>query len=690
MPSDETTGPNGPNGPSNRLAAETSLYLRQHMHNPVDWFPWGQEALARAQAENKPLLVSIGYSACHWCHVMEHESFENPVTAELMNQLYVCIKVDREERPDVDQLYMDTVVRLQGSGGWPLTVFCKPDGKPFYGGTYYPPEPRHGVPAFRDVLRSLSEAYHERPDEIDDAAQRILGALSARPQGVAEALPGRELLGKAAHSLLHSADRNHGGFGGGPKFPTPTNLELMLAGCDVLQDDLARDAIAHLVFSCRQMSRRGLYDPLGGGFHRYCVDARWDVPHFEKMLYDQGQLLRSYADVWRRTGASNADLVWPIRETATFLAREMTAPDGGFYASQDADSEGVEGKFYLFSPDEVEAALGSERGARFNEAYGVVPAGNFEGKTVLWDIAGGPHDELAEERADVYAARAKRIPPATDTKRVLSWNSYAISGLAYAGSVLDDPALVAQAAAVAEFVRDRLRREDGSWWRVFAEGEAKVPAFLDDLAAWATACLDLHRAGGGASWLGIALECVEEIQARFFDPGENDFFLTPNDGEQLVHRPRSDHDGATPDAGGLAALAFVRAASLSGRADLRATVDRVFRNHAFVLEKAPNSFTTMLRAAALHDAGPSLAVIVGPADAPATRALALGARRLLAPDEAVLVVAPGDPPAGIDASWLAGRDPKQGVPTAYVCRGTHCSLPATRPEELTPLLAASR
>ena len=678
MPTDEPAH-------TNRLRSETSLYLRQHMHNPVDWFPWGEEALETARRDNKPLLVSIGYSACHWCHVMEHESFENPDTAALMNELFVCIKVDREERPDVDQLYMDTVVRLQGNGGWPLTVFCKPDGKPYYGGTYYPPEPRQGMPAFRDVLRSLSRAFHERPGEVDDAAQRILATLSARPRGVASGLPGRELLGQAAHALMQAADRSYGGFGGGPKFPTPTNLELVLAGCDVMPEEDARDALAHLVFSCRQMAGLGLYDPLGGGFHRYCVDARWGVPHFEKMLYDQGQLLRTYTDVWRRTGESNPDGVWPVHETAAYLAREMTAPDGGLYASQDADSEGVEGKFYVWTPEEVGAALGAERAAHFNEAYGVKPRGNFEGKTVLWDLTGGPHDALAAEREDLYAARAKRVPPATDTKRVLAWNAYAISGLAYAGSVLDEPELLFQASAVAEFVREQLRRYDGSWWRVFAEGQAKVPAFLDDLAAWATACLDLHRAGGGAEWLGLALEIADEIQARFFDPDESDFFLTPNDGERLVHRPRSDHDGATPDAGGLAALAFVRAASLSGRADLRATVDRVIRGHAFVLEQAPTAYSTMLRAAAWAEAGPSTAVIVGATEDPATAALALRARRLLAPDEAVVVVAPGELPVGVDRSWLEGRDPKDGLPTAYVCRGTTCSLPATDPRDLENL-----
>ena len=681
-PADPTHDPARAPTPTNRLASETSLYLRQHMHDPVDWHPWGEEARARAKTEDKPLLVSIGYSACHWCHVMEHESFEDPVTAALMNECFVCIKVDREERPDVDQLYMDAVVRMQGHGGWPLTLFCRADGTPFYGGTYYPPEPRHGLPSFRDVLRSLHAAWRERRGEVDEAAARILEALAARPVGVAKELPGRALLGRAAESLLHSADHGHGGFGGGPKFPTPTNLELLLAGCDLLSARPAGDALAHLVFTCRQMAGRGLYDPLGGGFHRYCVDGHWGVPHFEKMLYDQGQLLKVYADVWRRTGETEDDLVWPIRETADYLAAEMTAPEGGFFASQDADSEGVEGRFYVWTPEEVVAVLGAESGAAFNDAYGVKPGGNFEGRTVLWDVARGPHAALSEERRRLHAARAERVAPATDTKRVLSWNALAISGLAYAGSVLDAPGLVAQAEAAAGFVVRHLRREGGGWWRIHAEGRAKVPAFLDDLSSWLAACLDLHRAGAGPVWLERALDAADEIQARFFDDDESDFFLTPMDGERLAHRPRSDHDGATPDAGGLATLGLVRAAHLAGRDDFARTAERVLRTHAFALERAPTGAPTMLRAAAWAERPPATAVIVGPPDDPATRALALRARRLLAPEEAVVAVAPGEGAGAVAASWLEGRTAIRGRPTAYVCQGTTCSLPTTDPADL--------
>jgi hypothetical protein len=669
--------------PTNRLAGETSLYLRQHMHNPVDWWPWGEAALAAAQAEDKPLLVSIGYSACHWCHVMERESFEDPETAALMNRLFVCIKVDREERPDVDQIYMDTVVRLSGHGGWPLTVFCAPDGRPFHAGTYYPPEPRHGLPSFQQLLHAVERAWREQRSRVEDTTRQILAALAERPRGVASAPPGAETVAAGARALLESADAEHGGFGSGPKFPTPTNLSLLLAACDVLPAGETQRVLDFLAHTGAEMARRGLWDHLGGGFHRYCVDGHWGVPHFEKMLYDQGQLLAVYTELWRRRGANDPELVWPVLETAAYLRREMTAPEGGLYASQDADSEGHEGRAYVWTPAEVEAVLGRKRAAAFCRAYAVSPEGNFEGSNVLWDLARGPRRDFAAERAELFAARAKRVAPATDTKRVLGWNALAVSGLAFAGSVLDEPALVADAAATADFVRARLAAPGGGWHRVFAEGRAKVPAFLDDLAAWLAACLDLHRATGDAALPALALGVAEEIQARFFDPAENDLFLTPADGERLPHRPRSDHDGATPHSPGLAVLGLLRVAALAGRSDLARTAERVLRTHAFVLERAPAAFPTLARAALAAERGVSCAVIMGePAD-PRSAALALAARRALAPEDAVLVAAPGAPaPAGVDPAWLAGRESAGGAPTAYVCRGTECSLPVTDPAAL--------
>ncbi len=679
--------------PANRLASESSAYLRQHMHNPVDWFPWSAEALEHAQRSDKPLLVSIGYSACHWCHVMEHESFENAETAALMNELFVNIKVDREERPDLDQIYMDTVTKLTGHGGWPLTVFCTPDGTPFHGGTYYPPEPRHGLPSFRQLLVGVAQTYRNRRDEVKQSAGRILAALAERPRGGAQNAPGIQTATQAALRLLQGADSEQGGFGSAPKFPTPCYLELLLAATDALPERKAREALDHVVFTCRQMARGGIYDQLGGGFHRYSVDGHWAVPHFEKMLYDQGQLLRVYTEAWRRSGASDDDLLWPVRETAAFLRREMSAPDGGFYASQDADSEGEEGTFYVWTPQQIEGVLGAgAAGTAFSRAYGVTARGNFEHATsVLADGAREPRARFAAERATLLGVRSKRVPPATDRKRVAAWNALAISGLARAGSLIGDEGMLADASAAGDFVATHMRDGAGRLARVWNDGRVCVPAFLDDLAAWLEATLDLHRAGAGEHWLAHAVAAADDIAARFFDAAENDLFLTPSDGEPLVQRPRSDHDGATPHSTGLAVLGLLRIADLAGRNDLRTLAERVIETHAFALERAPHAFPTLARAVLAAERGLCVAVILGAASDPATQALAARARRVLDPTDAVIVAAPGAPvPLGLAASWFAGRAPQGGRATAWICRGVSCSLAILDPDTLAPPPAALR
>ena len=650
------------------------------MHNPVDWHPWGEEALTRAQREQKPLLVSIGYSACHWCHVMEHESFEDEETAALMNRLFVCIKVDREERPDVDQIYMDTVTGLTGHGGWPLTVFCTPDGRPFYGGTYFPPEPRHGLPSFRQLLAQVAQAWQERRDEVLRSADDITRALDRRPPvGEAEP-PGADCAAQGALKLLQRADPQHGGFGTAPKFPTPPSLDLLLAGQDVLPERKAREAQEHVEKSCREMARGGLYDQLGGGFHRYSVDARWCVPHFEKMLYDQAQLLRTYAEAWRRSPARDEDLIWPVRETVATLRREFAAPDGGFYASQDADSEGEEGRFYVWTPAEIGAVLGADAAA-FCAAYSVSEGGNFEsGTTVLMDCAREPRARFAAERDRLLAARAGRVAPGTDRKRVTAWNALTISGLARAGSLLGDDSMLDDAAGAAGFLDAKLRDEQGRLMRIWNEGRASVLAFLDDHAALLEAELDLFRAGAGS--LVRARRLAAAIAERFFDAEEGDLFLTPSDGEALAQRPRSDHDGATPHSTGLAVLGLLRTASLCGDDALRAVAERVLDTHAALLARVPEALPTLARAALCAERGLRVAVVRGdPADA-ATRALADRARALLAPEDAVVVAAPGADVAELDPSWLAGREPESGRATAWLCRGTTCSLPVTDPGDL--------
>jgi uncharacterized protein YyaL (SSP411 family) len=596
----------------------------------------------------------------------------------------VCIKVDREERPDVDQVYMDTVTGLTGHGGWPLTVFCTPDGKPFYGGTYYPPEPRHGMPSFRQLLVSIDDAWRQRRVEVDRSAAQITQALARRPVDGAGAAPGAHTLAEAAMRLLQRADARHGGFGSAPKFPTPPSLDALLAALDFLPERKAREALEHVVLTCREMSRGGLYDQLGGGFHRYSVDAHWCVPHFEKMLYDQGQLLRTYAEAWRRTG--NADLVWPIDETLAHLDREMRAEDGGWFASQDADSEGEEGRFYVWTPDQVEAVLGAERGAAFCSAYSVTSRGNFEhGTTVLFDRAREPRAVLAAERAELFEARSKRIPPGTDRKRVAAWNGLAISGLARAGSLLGRGDAVAAAARATDRLLAALRDDRGRLLRILDGGRAHVLAFLDDHAALIEACLDLHRAGAGERFLAAAADLAADIEARFFDPVENDLFLTSADGEPLVQRPRSDHDGATPHSTGAAVLGLLRVGALTGRRAWTGIAERVLATHARALERMPEAFPTLARAAAVAERGLSVAVVIGSGSA--AEALAARARAVLAPEDAVLIAAPGETPALVDPTWLAGRDARGGLATAYVCRGTTCSLPITDASQLAPLPA---
>jgi uncharacterized protein YyaL (SSP411 family) len=670
----------------NRLGQETSAYLRQHMHNPVDWYPWGEAALTAAREQDKPLLVSIGYSACHWCHVMEHESFENPEIAAEMNRLFINIKVDREERPDVDQIYMDTVVGMTGQGGWPLTVFCTPDGRPFYGGTYYPPERREQMPGFPEIMHAVEDAYRNRRSEMEQSAEEVVTSLGRRPTGAAEQAPGLHSVVAAARALMDQADRVHGGFGQAPKFPTPTSLELLLVALDTMESEEREATLAHLVHSCREMARQGLYDHLGGGFHRYCVDSGWVIPHFEKMLYDQGLLLRVYTETWRRTGASDEDLLWPIRETAEYLRREMTDPAGGYLASQDADSEGEEGKFYVWRPEEIDALLG-DTAEDFRLAYGVTEQGNFEHTTThLLDRARRERAAFADERARLLSVRAERIAPATDKKRVASWNAYAISGLARAGSLLRDERMLEEAAAAADFILREMMDKRGHLLRVYNEGRARIPAFLDDHGALLDACLDLYRAGAGERFLAAALHAAEQISERFFDPEEDDLFLTPLDGEPLAFRPRSDHDGATPHAAGLAVLGLVRMGPLSGRSEFTAIAERVIRSHTFVLEQQPHAFPTLLRAIATHERGAVVTVIAGDPDAPDTQALAHRARTLWAPEDAVVVLSPGATlPAGLDPFWAKERSARDGRATAYVCRGQTCSLPVFEPAELVAL-----
>jgi uncharacterized protein YyaL (SSP411 family) len=538
------------------------------------------------------------------------------------------------------------------------------------------------MPSFKQLLLGIDEAYRERPQEVEHSAEQILAHLAKRPTGVAEG-PGADTLAQSALRMLQRADLQHGGFGGAPKFPTPTTLDLLLAGIDVLPERKGQEALEHVALTAHRMARGGLYDHVGGGFHRYTVDGHWCIPHFEKMLYDEGQLLRSYAETFRRSGGGAPDLEWPVRETVAYLEREMAAGDGGWFASQDADSEGAEGKFYVWTPAQIASVLGAERAEPFCKAYSVSETGNFEhGTTHLYDVGGEPRARFAEERAALYAVRAERIPPATDEKRVTSWNALTVSGLARAGSVFGEPDWIARAAAVGDFLLGSLRDADGRLLRIFNAGRAHTTGYLDDHATLLEACLDLHRAGAGTRFLDAARNLASEICERFFDPSEGDLFLTPSDGEPLAHRPRSDHDGAMPHSPGLATLGLLRLEALveDGGA-LRKVAERVLESHAFVLDRAPEAFPTLARAAAIAERGIAVAVVVGD-DTPETQALAARARAVLAPEDGVIVTA-GPCPPGIDPSWLLGREAQGGRSTAYVCRGHTCSLPITDPVALT-------
>ena len=678
-PSDHPTPP----APArNRLESETSAYLRQHRSNPVDWYPWGEEALARARAEDRPLFVSIGYSACHWCHVMERESFENPGIAALMNAAFVNIKVDREERPDVDQIYMDASLKLNGHGGWPLNAICTPDGRPFYVGTYFPPERRGDMPGLPEVIEAVTRAWRERRSEIEENAGRIATALTDRPEAPPTHSPGPDTVRAAATLIMRGADPAHGGFGKAPKFPTPTNLEFLVAALDFLEPRQAAECAKFLTQTAREMARRGLYDQLGGGFHRYCVDASWTIPHFEKMLYDQGQLLSFYAELVRRSH-DGKDLVWPIRETVDYLRREMRAPDGAWHASQDADSEGVEGRYFVWTPDEIRDALGDEAEA-FCTAYGVRAAGNFEdGRSQLVDEAREPRERFEAARARLLEVRHQRIPPATDEKRVAAWNGYVISGLARAASVLDDASMLSDATTAADFVLTSMRDETGRLYRIHDGRRARQPGFLDDHASMLSACLDLQRAGAGERFLLEARHLAEEILDRFADRETGVLYLTPSDAAPLIHRPRAEHDGATPDAAGLALLGLTRLAALSESDELASFVELAIGEHAGALERMPHAFPTLLRAVALRSRGPAVAVIVGEPDGQETRALAARARTVLRPEDAVIVIHPGqNEMEGVATSWLMGRETIDGRATAFVCRGRTCSLPVHEPAAL--------
>jgi uncharacterized protein YyaL (SSP411 family) len=677
---------------TNRLVHETSPYLLQHAHNPVDWFPWGEEALALAQAEDRPIFLSIGYSACHWCHVMEHESFENEETAALMNARFVCIKVDREERPDLDAIYMDAVQAMSGSGGWPMSVFLTPEGQPFYGGTYYPPAPRYGMPSFPQVLVAVSDAYANKREDIEGQAERLTAAL-ARSGNIA---PGTDelstrILSEAVGKLQQYFDDQYGGFGDQPKFPQPMTLDFAMS-------QYARTGDAETLniaeTTLEKMAEGGIYDQLGGGFARYSVDRIWLVPHFEKMLYDNAQLLRSNLNLWKITGRALFQRV--IHETTDYVLREMTSPEGGFYSTQDADSEGEEGKFFVWTPAEIEAILGWEDAAIFGQVYGVTARGNFEGHTILNIVrpieqvaksagltTGELESRLATMRQALFVERELRIKPGRDEKVLAEWNGLMIHAMAEVGVALDRPDALAAAQNAANFVLDKMSQPDGKLYRTYKDGQAKLNAYLEDYAAFVRGLIALYESTFDLRWLSEASRLTQLMLEQFGDPDLGGLFQTGADHERLVVRRKDFIDNAIPSGNSLAAESLLRLAKLTGNDGYRQEASRIFAPMASAMAQQPTGFGRLLGALDdfLHPSQ-EVAIVGDPAD-PATRALLAEVRRRYLPHTVVALARPGEENP---LPLLEGRGLVDGKPAAYVCENFACKLPVTGVDELSKVL----
>jgi uncharacterized protein YyaL (SSP411 family) len=651
----------------NRLASETSPYLLQHAGNPVDWYPWGEEALTRAREHDLPILLSIGYSACHWCHVMEHESFEDQATAELMNRLFVPIKVDREERPDLDAVYMQAVLALTGHGGWPMTVFLTPAGEPFYGGTYYPPEPRGGMPSFRNVLEGISEAYRERRGDVQGQAAQLAEALQQRPLPAnAGDAPSAGMLTDALLSLRGQFDERRGGFGGAPKFPPSCALWFLLEMHRELGSD---EALRMAEVTLDRMAAGGIHDQLAGGFHRYAVDAIWLVPHFEKMLYDNALLARGYLQAHEATGAPrHADVG---ASTLDYLVRDLRLPHGGYASATDADTDGVEGSTFVWTPRDVRALLGDD--AAFVEAlYGITEEGNFEGATVLSQVltpeeaserSGVPAERLPELRARMLEARGHRPQPGLDDKALASWNGMALAALAEGARVLERPDLLEAAEQCAGFLLGPLSRPDGTLWRTHRDGRSSIPGFLDDHAQVAEGLWQLHRATLDPRWLAEARRLALLADTRFADPDGTGWWDTATDGEQLVARPRTLDDAPTPSGASTLARLLVRLARLDGNDELEARARAVVASAGALPARAPQAFGNVLCVVSSLVGDAVTVAIAGSPDDPAARALGRVAVASSGPETLV---------------WI---DPTQQQlpdgPAAYVCRGRTCLPPVS-------------
>ena len=654
---------------SNRLARETSPYLLQHRDNPVDWYPWGKGALALARELDRPILLSVGYSACHWCHVMERESFEDAETAAYMNEHFVSVKVDREERPDVDALYMEAVQEISGQGGWPMTVFLDPDGVPFFGGTYFPPDEGRGMPSFRMVMEAVVDAFENRREELRERAPAVrarLGAIGAVEPGGEEA--GAELLDAAVTALETAADTERGGFGGAPKFPPASALELLLARGETEVVERTLDA----------MMAGGIYDQLGGGFARYSVDAGWLVPHFEKMLYDNALLARAYLHGWQLLGHERYRRA--CEETLDWALREMRGPEGGFYSALDADSEGEEGRFYVWTTEEMRSVLGGDADA-IAAYYGASEAGNFEGRNIL-HLAGGAAAPapagLAAARQALYEARAERVRPGLDDKRLASWNALMIGALAEAGAALGRDDYLAAARECAEFALRDLRDADGRLLRTYKDGEGRLNGYLEDHAFLLEALLTLYEATFEPRWFEEAQALADTTIARFGDRERGGFFSTSDDHEELIARRKEIGDHPIPSGNSAMALGLLRLEALTGERPYGEWAEGVVRLFAKAASRRPDAFAHLLRALDFQLAPTVEVALIGDD----LTELAGVVRSRFRPH---LVLAGG--PEGSDTPpLLADRPPVDGKPAAYVCERFTCRAPVTTPKQLADQL----
>ncbi|MCH2517127.1 MAG: thioredoxin domain-containing protein [Dehalococcoidia bacterium] len=683
----------------NRLINETSPYLLQHANNPVDWYPWGEEALERARSEDKPILLSIGYSACHWCHVMERESFENETIAGLMNDNFISIKVDREERPDLDQVYMQAVQMLTGSGGWPMTVFLTPEGKPFYGGTYFPPEDRQGMPGFPRLLTSIAEAYSTNRGEIDRVTQQLTTQMSQSNQvSQGTSILTVDILHQAYSSLATNFDYQNGGFGNAPKFPQPMTPEFLLR---YYHHGYNPRALELVELTLEKMAYGGIYDQIGGGFHRYSTDAYWLVPHFEKMLYDNALLARVYLHTYLITGRALYRRV--VEETLDYVLREMTDSSGGFYSAQDADSEGVEGKFFVWSPDEINSVMGDADGEVFAGYYGVTAGGNFEGKNIL-NIRQDP-EEFAETKgltADqlgdiinrgskaLLEVRDQRIHPMRDDKVLASWNGLMLRSFAEAAAALGRPDYLAVAIKNAEFLAGSMK-SGGRLLRTYRDGQAKLLGYLEDYSFVIDGLLALYEATFDLRWLDEAVTLADSMIELFWDEGIGGFYDTGSDHETLVVRPRDVFDNAQPCGGSVASDVLLRLAVFTGNNDYSAKAAVPLRSLHQAMSQSPGGTGHWLSALDFYVSPPKEIAVIGPRDDPATQALLDTVFHRFLPNKVVMGVEtpliPAVDNSEADIPLLAGRGMVGGLPSAYVCQNYACQLPVTDPADLAEQLS---